>query len=185
MCENSELQLLPYGFCLDYARRYDEHWIALVAYLIEVMSIYYRTKNKIAYNSLRKVPSVAKIFPLPDEFVFEMFGYLDGYSLLQVAEVNKSWHSMSSSNELWDQALRHDYGCSAAALVVSADAKSHDLIIHQEKCNNATKRSSCDTKPPKLIYLQLMRTYHNLIFGCDRPQALKILPTIPYRFLRG
>lgn len=98
--------LLPYGYSiLDYARRYDEAFIALVRYLEDMLA-----KSK----PTRRLPRKRPFFP--PETTYEVLSYLDSGTLRSAAQVSKMWEQLACRSALWDTLLLKDFSLSVHTL---------------------------------------------------------------------
>ncbi|XP_028640208.1 F-box/WD repeat-containing protein 15-like [Grammomys surdaster] len=91
-------------------------------------------------------------FYLPCELLLEIFSYLDAFSLLQVAQVNKYWNAIASSDILWKKlCLKRLLFCDSVTLHLLGTETWKQFFLYQTWQEHTKSRA----KPEDFTYKEI------------------------------
>uniref|UniRef100_A0A8C8TY09 F-box domain-containing protein n=1 Tax=Peromyscus maniculatus bairdii TaxID=230844 RepID=A0A8C8TY09_PERMB len=88
---------------------------------------------------------------LPDVPVMEIFSYLDAFSLLQAAQVNKSWNLAATSDSLWRKLCKKRWLCYDLSLDTLGAQTWKEYFLRKTRQEHSMSRA----KPEDFIYKEM------------------------------
>ncbi|NP_796043.1 F-box domain containing protein isoform 1 [Mus musculus] len=100
---------------------------------------------------------------LPRLPLMEIFSYLDAYSLLQVAQVNKNWNELASSDVLWRKLCQKRwFYCNMVTQQLLGKETWKEFFIYRTWQEHAKSRA----KPEDFIYKEIPAEYGIQAYAC-------------------
>ncbi|XP_028639859.1 F-box/WD repeat-containing protein 15-like, partial [Grammomys surdaster] len=92
---------------------------------------------------------------LPSELLLEIFSYLDAFSLLQVAQVNKYWNAISSSDILWKKlCVKRWLFCDSVTLQLLGTETWKQFFVYQTWQEHTKSRAKPEVFSYKEIHVE-------------------------------
>ena len=171
-----ENSIVPYGFFLEYARRYDAEWRDMLEKLISILKKlcphFFLPQRPLALHfEYHRTSSFRSKKSLPDESVIECMKYMSYKDLNQAGMVCKQWNVLAQKNELWENLLLITYGMNLENFIIGRKGIPRAYFGEE------------DVMDPRIAFRMMLQAFLNVALQRGRNSTFRTPPIIPSSFL--
>ena len=169
-------ELIPYGYVLEYARKYDSKWKRMLQNLIEAISLHFPGKvmkisrSVFCPNDLIHPQTSFISRHVPDECIYESMKFMSYKDLAAASMVCSGWNKLSQRRELWENLLMKSFGIALESFNVNNEMRIGAKLNRENGIIS-----------PRLAYRMMYQTFLNI--ALEKYGTFKQAPSVPRSFL--